>query len=201
MTMHERTGLRDMSYSAWHRPASIGRFLNNLNLEKHRVRLLDGPWCEYPDPGKKSLATQLGMIDIDHIVYDGKHFHDRKPVALIETARTINEEVPNKQATITAMLGQAAKIPVFVVLYQVSDLPNPADYRHNDIDWFFVRQYWPEKMFRYWQMTPEQYAWFLVRLRTKKGNVWQPPLHPEWPLLDETDIGRFALYYTEKRIA
>lgn len=200
MTMYERTGQRDLSYSAWHRPKSIERFLDGLNMDKHRVRLEDGPWCEYPDPGKPNLAEQMGMIDIDHIVYDGRHFHDRKPIALIETARTVGEQTPNKKATITAMLGQAAKIPVFVVLYQVSYLPNPCQPDCQDIDHFFVRPYWPLRLNRYWQMTPRQYAWFLVGLRQKKGNVWQPPLHPHWPLVDETDITQLAFYEQEKPI-
>lgn len=200
MTMRERTGQRDLSYSAWHRSASIGRFLNGLNKDKHRPRTIEGPWCEYPDSHKSGLPDQLGMIDIDHIVYDGRHFHDRKPIALIETARTFYEETQNKKATITAMLGEAARIPVFVVLYQTSDLPNPYQPDCHDIDMFFVRPYWPIRLERYWQMTPQQYAWFLVSLRQKKGNVWQPPLHPHWPLVDETDITKLTLYEQEKAI-
>lgn len=198
MAIREMTGNRDLSYSAWHRARSIGRFLHGLNKDKHRVRLIDGPWCEYPDAHKTSVADQLGMVDIDHVVYEGKHF-DRKPIALIESARTFGVMV-DKKATITAKLGEAAGIPVFVVLYELSAEPNPAQPDCQDIAMFYVRPYWPLKMQRYWQMTPAQYALFLVRLRQEKGNTWQPPLNPAWPLVDETDIDKLRLYEQERSI-
>lgn len=199
MSQREITGSRDMSYSAWHRAASIGRFLRGLDRDKHRVRMIDGPWCEYPDLRKETVAEQLGMIDIDHVFVDGKHF-DRKPLALIESARTFGGQMTNKRATITAKLGELAGIPVFVVLYELadSDIPRMPGYR--DIAMFYVRPYWPLRMQHYWQMTPAQYALFLVRLRLEKDNIWQPPLDPAWPLVDETDIAKLRLYEQEKPI-
>jgi len=197
MTMTERTGVRDLSYSAWHRSKSIGRFLSDFDKNKHRIRLMDGSWCEYSDPWKQSTADKLGLIDIDHIVYDGKHWTDRKPVALIESARTDGEYTYDKAATMMAMIGEAANIPVFVVLYQLSRLPNPFQPECNDIDWFFVRRYWPAKERGYRQMTPKQYAEFLVMLRQEKGKHYQPPLHPTWPLVSETDIKKLTFYEQE----
>ncbi len=202
MAQTERTGQRDLSYSIWHRSKSIGRFLDGLDSDRHRPRVSEGPWCEYPDNYKRNIADQMGMIDIDFVLHHGKHFTDRKPVALIETARTFYETVSDKKATMTRLLGEAAKIPVFVVLYQCSEVHrNPADMQYPDIDWFFVRPYWPVQQDRYFQMTPRQYAWFLVSLRRERGsNIWQPPLHPAWPLVDDADIAKLTFYEAEKEI-
>lgn len=197
MTMTEQTGRRDLSYSAWHRPASIGRYLNGFNKDKHRIKVIDGPWCEYSDPYRRTPAEKLGMIDIDHLLVDGKHWRDRGPVALIESARTYTDIPFEKIATLTAILGKQANLPVYVVLYKVADTPNPAQPECNDIEMFFVRQYWPQKMKGYIQMAPQEYAHFLVWLRQNKGNHMQLPLDPRWTLINETEIRTLCMNWEQ----
>lgn len=198
MALHEIYGERDLSYSAWHRPQSIGRYLSDFDSDKHRVRLISSQsYIEYSDPYKNSVPAKLGMIDIDGVVIDGKHWSDRGPVALIEAALT--QANPNKYgfkkpATILSQLGRLAQIPTYVVLYMLADSMNPAAPGFRDIQEFFVQQWYPAKQNRYRAMSPKQYAEWLVLLRQERGNHLQPSLWQTLPLYDEVDISRMHLY-------
>jgi hypothetical protein len=44
MSYHERTGIRDLLYSRWHRPDSIRRFLGLARAVK--LHAIDVDWCE-----------------------------------------------------------------------------------------------------------------------------------------------------------
>src|SRR5205823_1287211 len=93
MSLHERLGHRDLTYSRWHRPDSIGRFLPS------------------------DEARQLTYIDLDAIeACDGCY----EPLALLELARDIGQS--HKATSIMARLAERAEIPAGLVFYAVDEL-------------------------------------------------------------------------------
>lgn len=90
MSLNERSGKRDLLYSAWHRPASIKRFLGARR------------------------AAQLMVIDID---WCEACYACKRPLALIETQRSGNAP---KAATVTVALAKLAGLPAFSVSYEES---------------------------------------------------------------------------------
>lgn len=91
MSMDERSGKRSLTYSAWHRPNSIRRFLG--------IR----------------VASWLTVIDIDWCEYCGSC---KEPVALIETQEGNR---PPKDAPVMRRLAEKAGIPAYSVSYVVED--------------------------------------------------------------------------------
>lgn len=85
MSMGERTNKRDLTYSAWHRPENIRRYLG------------------------VSIAAKLLLIDID---WCEACCFCSAPLALIETQISNG---PPKEARITARLARMAGIPAFSV--------------------------------------------------------------------------------------
>lgn len=89
MSHAERTGIRSLIYSGWHRPASIGRYVG------------------------KVTAAKLCMIDIDACEYC---CYCGNPVALIETQESENSPKPARvMTTLAAMAG----IPAYSVSVEV----------------------------------------------------------------------------------
>lgn len=86
MSAKERTGKRDLTYSGWHRVASIRRY--GLSARD---------------------AARLGMIDVDACEYCACC---GEPLALIETQ--VSDGKP-KQAPVTARLAALAGIPAYSV--------------------------------------------------------------------------------------
>lgn len=165
MSLTERTGFRSKEYSAWHRPASIKRFVK----------------------GGAVVASRLTMIDIDGIYVEAKHPYDRPPAALVETAEVRSwldpVEPHHKSGRILYHLGKAANVPVFVVLYKCFAHKNPADPSVRDIEEFYVKELYPFEDKRWKIFTPEMYAAFLVWIRSDhvriKRNGKQLPLIPD----------------------
>jgi len=91
MSHAERSGKRDLTYSGWHRPASIRRYLG------FRV------------------ASLLTVIDIDWCEACG---YCGEPMALIETQEGNR---PPKSAPIMRRLAERAGLPAFSVSYVVED--------------------------------------------------------------------------------
>lgn len=87
MSHEERTGVRDLTYSGWHRTSSIRRYLA-INVAA-RLTVIDIDWCE------------------------ACCFCSR-PLALIETQRSMDRPKP---ARITAKLASMAGIPAYSVSY------------------------------------------------------------------------------------
>jgi hypothetical protein len=135
----ERYGTRDQAYSAWHRRSSTRRF---VGIER---------------------ATRLSMIDLDGALYVEFDDHDREPLALIETALDVGQAF--KSCSVTARLAQRAGLPAYVVLYQTSDTPNPADARQLDIQRFRVRRIWPRPEPAWRTLTPRSWAEALLQIR------------------------------------
>jgi hypothetical protein len=134
----EKNGFRDLCYSAWHRAASIRRYVG---------------W---------ERAQLLSMCDADSVLFLEYSAGEKEPLCLIETALDCGQKKP---ATAIARLAKRAGIPAFVVLYQRSVLPNPADGRFRDLRGFRVKRLWPKPENNWRKVTPEQWAQGLVRIR------------------------------------
>lgn len=91
MSMDERTGVRDLSYSRWHRPASMRRFVDHRTASMATV--IDIDWCEYC-----CLCSE--------------------PLALIETQAG---DRPPKSAKVTVKLAKRAGLPAFSVSFVKGD--------------------------------------------------------------------------------
>jgi len=143
MSQEERFNSRDRSYSAWHRRLSTQRFV--------------GIEC----------AQTLAMIDLDaslYVEYDDK---TKEPLALIETARDTGQNY--KTATVTAKLAARANLPAFVLLYSLSNHPNPADIQWQDIEKFRAQMLFPRQ--EPWKIfTPDEWCRYLVQLRKKTAS-------------------------------
>ncbi len=134
---------RDRSYSAWHRRLSTGRF---VGIEK---------------------AQLLAMIDLDASLYVEYDDGTKEPLALIETARDIGQNYKN--ATVTRKLAARANLPCFVVLYHLSDNPNPANTNYKDIDRFRVKRLYPNMESNWRVLDPKEWAENLIRMRDWKA--------------------------------
>jgi hypothetical protein len=101
MSQEERYGTRDRTYSAWHRRMSTRRF---VGIER---------------------AQTLAMIDLDAALYVECDDRDYEPLALIETARDIGQDV--KVAIATKRLAMRTKpvVPAYTLLYTPSAVRNP----------------------------------------------------------------------------
>lgn len=91
MSNRERSGIRDLTYSAWHRVANLKQWL-----------------------GEK-LANFVTMVDIDSLEYCKCCY---EPLALIETKFI---EAVEKSWTATAKLALRAGIPAYLVIYDKPD--------------------------------------------------------------------------------
>lgn len=87
MSQNERSGKRDLLYSAWHRARSIRRWLTPRDA--HSCGVIDIDWCEF-------------------CVFCSQ------PLALIETQRSSNQPKPAK---VTVALAQLAGLEAFSVSY------------------------------------------------------------------------------------
>lgn len=139
----ERYGTRDRAYSAWHRRLSTRRF---VGIEH---------------------AQRLAMIDLDAALYVEYDDQRKEPLALIETARDVGQEY--KPTTVSANLARRASLPCYCVLYSLSDQPNPADPQWRDISGFRVRRAWPNPETEWRELTPQEWADALLRVRQWKA--------------------------------
>ena len=131
--------VRDRSYSHWHRRDSTRRF---IGIED---------------------AQLLAMIDLDASVYIEYDDGTKEPLALIETAEDRGQNYKN--ATVTLKLAKRANLPCFVLLYKLSSNPNPANKKYRDIDRFRVKRLYPKPEFTWRELSPQEWAENLLRLR------------------------------------
>lgn len=135
----ERYGIRDLSYSAWHRAASIRRFVG---------------WEQ---------AQLLNMVDADCVLFLEYHQSTKEPLALIEAAIDVGQEY--KSATAIARLAKRARIPAYLVLYRQSAVPNPADPRMPDVSGFRIKRLYPRTEKKWRSVPPAEWAQALLRIR------------------------------------
>ena len=140
----EKYGIRDRSYSAWHRRISTRRY---IGIEK---------------------AQLLAMIDLDASLYVEYDDGTKEPIALIETAQDIGQ--PYKSATVTTKLSERSNLPCFVVLYKLATFQNPADSKWKDIEQFRVKRLFPKPEKEWRTMTPEEWAINLLKMREWSAN-------------------------------
>lgn len=139
MPQEEMSDRRNKSYSEWHRRHSTRRF---IGIE---------------------AAQLLAMIDLDASLWVEYDNGTKDPVALVETAVDVGQ--PYKTATVTLNLAKRARIPCYVVLYTLSDLPNPANPTCQDIDSFRIKRLYPEPDREWRILTPAEWAQALVKIR------------------------------------
>jgi hypothetical protein len=140
MSLEERFGTRDRSYSAWHRRASLSRF---VGIER---------------------AQLASMCDVDAALWLEHDDLTKEPLALIETARDIGQ--PFKSGTVLERLARRARVPAFVVMYRLGDAPNPADPTCRDVAGFRVRRIYPRAEATWRELSPPEWADGLLRIRT-----------------------------------
>lgn len=140
----ERYGTRDLSYSAWHRAASIRRFVG---------------W---------ERAQLLSMCDADCVLFLEYDHQDKEPLALIEAAIDVGQDY--KPVTAIARLAKRARIPAYLVLYQRSTIPNPADPRMLDVSGFRIKRLYPRADTAWRSVPPDEWASALLRIR-----AWAAP--------------------------
>ena len=133
-------GTRDRTYSAWHRRLSLRRF---VGIER---------------------AQLLSMIDLDGALYVEYDDGSKEPLALIETARDVGQAF--KATTVTTNLARRAGLAPYCVLYQASDLRNPADPEWRDIRAFRIMRLWPRPDRTWRTVTPAEWAQALLDIRS-----------------------------------
>jgi len=132
-------GTRDLSYSAWHRAASIKRFVG---------------W---------ERAQLLSMCDADCILFLEYDPFGKEPLCLIETAIDVGQN--HKPATAITRLAKRAKLPAYLVLYQRSASLNPGDLRWRDVRQFRIRRLWPRPGAQWRTLSPKEWAEGLLKIR------------------------------------
>jgi hypothetical protein len=140
----EKFGIRDLAYSAWHRAASISRYV-----------------------GGRHAAT-LSMVDVDWVLFAECDLLTRQPLALVEVARDVGQAWKDVRAL--GDLARRADVPAYAALYRTSAIPNPADPRFLDVDRFRVRRVVPYADSDWRVLTPFEWANALVQIRAWSMN-------------------------------
>jgi hypothetical protein len=139
VSQQERFGVRDLSYSAWHRVGSIQRFVG---------------W---------EAAQLLSMVDADCLLFLEYAAGDKAPVALAEVGCDVGQDF--KPATAILQLARRAKIPAYLLLYERAAAANPADPRWPDLAGFRVKRLWPRTERGWRRLTPGEWAVALLQIR------------------------------------
>lgn len=135
----EHYGTRDLSYSAWHRAASIRRYVG---------------W---------ERAQLLSMVDADCVLFLEYHHASKAPLALIEAAIDMGQDY--KPATAIRLLAKRARIPAYLVLYARAADRNPADPRCFDLTGFRVKRLYPRADLTWRRVAPDEWAQALLQIR------------------------------------
>lgn len=155
MSQEERFGTRDRSYSAWHRRASLGRFIGH------------------------DRAQLVAMCDIDAALWLEHDDLTKEPLALIETARDVGQ--PFKSGTVLLRLAKRARLPAYVCMYKLGDRTNPADAAHQDVVAFRVRRVYPRPEQGWRELTPGEWANGLLRIRSwSAARLPEAANDPQW---------------------
>jgi hypothetical protein len=139
LSQEERTGRRPGEYSAWHRRASIKRF---VGIER---------------------AQLLSLCDIDAALWLEHDDLSKEPLALIETAMDVGQSY--KSGTVLQRLAKRASVPAYLCMCKLGDQPNPADPTYRDLIAVKVRRVWPRPEQEWRELTPSEWARGLVRIR------------------------------------
>ncbi len=135
----ERYGARDLSYSAWHRAASIARFVGS------------------------ERAQLLTMVDTDSVLWLELEPGTKEPLCIVEAAIDMGQDY--KSATAIQRLAKRARVPAYVLLYQRAAERNPADPRWQDVAGFRVKRLWPRAELQWRTVSPNEWAQALLQIR------------------------------------
>lgn len=138
MAKTERSGKRDLAYSAWHREASIRRFVDDMAA---------------------STMLMTGIDQMFWIEYDHRY---AEPLALVSTQ---SAKGTKPQHTILRNLAKRADLPCLYVEYNLAAVPNPANPLEPDIDGFTIWILYPRTIINGVPMDPKTYAEFLLWFR------------------------------------
>ena len=133
-------GTRDLSYSAWHRAASIRRYVG---------------W---------ERAQLLTMCDDDSVLWLEYSPGEKAPLCLIEAAADVGQDY--KPATAIKLLARRARIPAYIVLYARAADRNPADPRCFDLTGFRVKRLYPRADLAWRHVAPGEWAQALLQIRS-----------------------------------
>lgn len=104
------------------------------------------------------------MVDADCVLFLEYHEQSKEPLALIEAAIDVGQQY--KPATAIARLAKRARIPAYLVLYQRSTQPNPADPRMADVSGFRIKRLYPRAEMAWRTVPPDEWANALLRIRS-----------------------------------
>jgi hypothetical protein len=135
----ERYTVRDRSYGAWHRFASIQRYL------------------------APEQACSMTMADLDSVMFTEYNHASKLPLCLVEVAIDVGQDKPTG---VISALAQQADIPAYVALYSHASEYNPADTNWPDIAGFRIKRVWPRPERRWRHLTPNEWAAALVQIRS-----------------------------------
>lgn len=159
MSDTEKYGFRDNAYSAWHRPLSVSRFIDADAAEAMRLIDMDA-----------LLGEDMGLHESDGTTWVEFRRTSSWPLALIETAVDVGQS--NKVAYVTQNMARISDLPGAVTLYKLSESLNPTDRRARDIDAFRVRRLWPHPELTFRNLSPQEYAEWLLRIRDAGNRRW-----------------------------
>lgn len=161
MSNCERTGHRDLTYSRWHRPDRLSRFVG------------------------ARAADACGMVDVDSLEYCRPC---GEPLALVETARQTYPKDANATVKLGQKAGLAVYSLAFEVDDTIEQRCADCGHIvvHGDISLFRVRQLWPIPIIKTVEtLTP--YLW-AVHLVTMREDHWRTcPRNPaplDWHEID-----------------
>jgi len=103
------------------------------------------------------------MIDLDASLYIEYDNGTKEPLALIETAVDVGQDI--KPATVTKRLAARAGLPAFTVLYTLAATRLEADPSWYDISGFRVKQLVPHESKAWQSFSPQAWREFLYGLR------------------------------------
>ena len=133
-------GPDQFAFNEWHRPNSLGRFIDHNN------------------------ARKLYAFDLDMFEYCYK----TRKCLLIHNLKLVNPDAmgnlaPNENINLDVdlALAQQMNCTLWSTQYALSEKPNPGNRDYPDCSWFFVKRIWPEPEMKYISMSPQAYAEYL----------------------------------------
>lgn len=164
MSAEERYNKRDLSYSTWHRVASIKRFISEKD------------------------AKSLGMMDFDFVEYDivtkqvvlyKETFLHGFKINLAEKIKQCEPYVLEAKKISFANINNPTLFnrynynpPVYLLGCKRSSTFNPTNQAQYDIDKFFAMELWPNEEKELRILSPKEWAMELVTRRKSWKKAW-----------------------------
>lgn len=122
--------------NCWHRPTSLGRFID-------------------PKRARKLAAFDMDLFEFDYATNKCLLLHEFK----ILNQNSSGKFVPTQHNTdVTVALAKQMDCTAWLTLYKLADYANPENHAYPDIEWFWNKRIWPLPEPDYISMSPQQYA-------------------------------------------